>query len=119
MYRRRVVDRDGNVWRVRVRVIPPLPPLPRMRERIGKVWAQRRPYGVSESHYRLALRPGLIATVIVMWPFLLLAHRIAHGGLVLASLARRLVGREPWFVVASRRGWERSRTLEWRASRLR
>lgn len=118
MFARRVVDRDGDVWRVRVRMIPPLPPLPRLRERIGKVWAQRRPYGVAESHYRLSLRPGIIASLIVMWPLLLLAHRVAHTGLVLASLARRLARREPWFVVASRAGRERSRTLEWRADRL-
>lgn len=115
---KRVVDRDGDVWRVRVRMIPALPPLPRLRERIGKVWALRRPYGVAESHYRLGLRPGLIGSLILMWPFMLLAQRIAHAGLVLASLARRLLGREPWFVVASRQGRERSRTLEWRASRL-
>ncbi|HEV3472371.1 MAG TPA: hypothetical protein VG408_04090 [Actinomycetota bacterium] len=118
MFVDRVTDPDGDVWRIRIQFLPPLPPLPRFRERARKIGALDPPYGIAESHYRLALRHAVTMWLICLWPLVLLGQVLVNVWLAIASLMRRIARREPWFIVASKRGHERSRRLEWSAPTL-
>lgn len=109
----KVVDPDGDVWRVRVRIIPPLPPLPRFKERARKIGSLGPPAGIAEAHYRLELRGSVAGNLLFLWPLVLLGQLLVNLGIIIASLARRSVLKEPWFVIASKRGREASRTLRW------
>lgn len=118
MFVERVTDPDGDVWRVRIQLLPPLPPLPRFRERARRIGSLDPPYGVAESHYRLGMRPAVVAWLVQVWPLVLLGQVLVNAWLATTSLARRILRREPWFIVASKRGHERSRRLEWSARGL-
>lgn len=112
----KVTEPDGDVWNVRVRMLPALPPLPRFRDRSKRIGSLGPPHGVAEAHYRLELRGGVVGWLIMVWPLVVLGQLIVNLGMSMASLSRRISGREPWFIVATQKGREKRRRLRWATS---
>jgi hypothetical protein len=109
----RVRDRDGDPWRVRVRLLPILPPLPAFRGKSKNIARLSPPPGVGEAYYRLAMRGDVFFWLLIAWPLVVLGQLAANAITTTASLVRRMFGRETWIVVASPRGHERARSLHW------
>ncbi|MDQ3957136.1 MAG: hypothetical protein M3273_02320 [Actinomycetota bacterium] len=111
----KVRDPDGDVWDVRLVWMPPLPPLPRFRPKAQRAGSLGPPYGVAESHYRLELRGSVFFSLLVVWPFLLLAHLLVNVLLAVTRIGARALHREPWTISASRKGRERASSLRFAA----